>query len=88
VTERLCRQQLIFPVAFFDSALGSWTASVHLEFTEKFKIHTLVIKSSATFTTEALAKKFVIEEAKQLVDDRLLRACTIPSAYAMPPALS
>jgi hypothetical protein len=81
------------PAAYFSSSvlrfgLGSWTASVHLEFTEKFKFHTFVIKSSATFTTEALAKKFDIEEAKQWVDDRLLRARTIPPAYAMHPALS
>ena len=79
MTERLYRQHLILPVAFFDSAIGSWTASVHIEFAEKFKIHAVVVKSSATFTTEALAKKFIIEEAKQWVDDRLCRPRTNPA---------
>jgi hypothetical protein len=68
-----------FPVAFFDSAIGDWTANVHIEFTEKLKIHTVVVKSSATFRTEAHAKKFIIEEAKQWVDDRLCSARAIPS---------
>jgi hypothetical protein len=77
VTECLYREHLILPVAFFDSAIGDWTASVHIEFTEKLKIHTVVVKSSATFRTEAHAKKFIIEEAKHWVDDRLRSA--IPS---------
>jgi hypothetical protein len=65
------RQHLIFPVAFFDSAIGDWTASVHIEFTEKLKIHTVVLKSGTAFQTEVQAKKFIIEQAKQWVDDRL-----------------
>jgi hypothetical protein len=69
--EWLYRQHLILPVAFFDSAIGDWTASVHIEFTEKLKVHTVVVKSSATFQTEAHAKKFIVKEAKQWVDDRL-----------------
>ena len=69
--ECLYRQHFILPVAFFDSAIGNWTASVHIEFTEKLKIHTVVVRSSATFQTEARAKKFIIEEAKQWIDDRL-----------------
>ena len=79
MTERLYRRHLILPVAFFDSAIGDWTASVHIEFTKKFKIHTVVVNSSMSFKTEALAKKFIIEEAKQWVDDRLRSARAIPS---------
>jgi hypothetical protein len=69
--ECLYRQHLLLPVAFFDSAIGDWTASVHIEFTEKLKIHTVVLKSEDTFKTEVQAKKFIIDHAKQWVDDRL-----------------
>ena len=69
--EWLYRQHIILPVAFFDSAIGDWTASVHIEFTEMHKVHTVVVRSSVTFQTEAHAKKFILEEAKQWVDDRL-----------------
>jgi hypothetical protein len=65
------RQHLIFPVASFDSAIGDWTASVHIEFTEKLKIHTVVLKSGAAFQSEVQAKKFIIEQAKEWVDERL-----------------
>jgi transposase len=36
--ECLYRQHLILPVAFFESAIGVWTASVHIEFTEKLNV--------------------------------------------------
>jgi hypothetical protein len=65
--ECLYRQHLLLPVAFFDSAIGDWTASVHIEFTEKLKIHTVVLKSEDTFKTEVQAKKFIIDHAKQWV---------------------
>jgi hypothetical protein len=65
------RQHLIFPVTSFDSAMGDWTASVHIEFTERLKIHTVVLKSGDAFQGEVQAKKFIIEQAKQWVDDRL-----------------
>jgi heme-binding NEAT domain protein len=68
------RQHLIFPTASFDSAIGDWTASVHIEFTERLKIHTVVLKSGAAFQNEVQAKKFIIEQAKQWVDDRLASA--------------
>ena len=29
------REHLIFPVAYLDPVIGDWTASVHIEFTEK-----------------------------------------------------
>ncbi len=46
--ECLYRQHLLLPVAFFDSAIGDWTASVHIEFTEKLKIHTVVLRSDGS----------------------------------------
>ena len=66
-----CCHHLIFPLAFFDSVIGDWTASVHIEFTEKLKIHTVVLKSGVVFQSEVQAKKFIIEQARQWVDDRL-----------------
>ena len=68
------RHHLIFPVPSFDSAIGDWTASVHIEFTEKLEIHTVVLKSGAAFQSEVQAKKFIIEQAKQWVDERLASA--------------
>ena len=69
--ECLYRQHLILPVAFFDSAIGDWTASVHIEFTEKLKVHTVVLRSGDAFQSEVQAKKFITDQAKQWVDDRL-----------------
>jgi hypothetical protein len=69
--ECLYRQHLILPVAFFDSAIGDWTASVHIEFTESLKVHTVVLRSNDAFQSEVHAKKFIIDQAKQWVDERL-----------------
>lgn len=77
--EFLYRYHLILPVAFFDSATGDWTASVHIEFTEKLKVHTIVLKSSDAFQSEVQAKKFIIDQAKQWVDKRLGSARVVQS---------
>ena len=68
------RDHLIFPAASLDSAIGDWTASAHIEFSENFKIHTVVLKSGDAFQTEVQAKGFIIKQAKQWVDDRLQNA--------------
>ena len=75
----LYRQHLILPVMFFDSAVGDWTASVHIEFTEKLKVHTVVLRSDDRFQSELQAKKFIIDQAKQWVDGRLGSAPAIQS---------
>jgi hypothetical protein len=77
--ECLYRQHLLLPVTFFDPAIGDWTASVHIEFTEKLKVHTVVLKSGDAFKSEVQAKKFIIEQAKQWVDNRLGSGPGIPS---------
>jgi len=81
------RDHLIFPVAYSDPAIGDWTANVHIEFTEKLKIHTVVLKSGDVFETEVQAKRFIIKEAKQWVDDRL-RGAPQPTVKAIPKHLS
>ena len=68
------RDHLIFPAASLDSAIGDWTASAHIEFSDNFKIHTVVLKSGDAFQTEVQAKGFMIKQAKQWVDDRLRSA--------------
>ena len=72
-------RQLLLPVAFFDSAIGDWRASVHIEFTEKPKVHTVILKSGDAFKSEVQAKKFIIEQAKQWADNRLGSGPAIPS---------
>jgi hypothetical protein len=67
------RDHLIFPAASLDSAIGDWTPSAHVEFSENFKIHTVVLKSGDAFVTEVQAQRFIIKQAKQWVDNRLKR---------------
>jgi hypothetical protein len=68
------RDHLIFPVASLDSAIGDWTPSAHIEFSENFKIHTVVLKCGDAFQTEVETNRFIIKQAKQWVDDRLQNA--------------
>jgi hypothetical protein len=68
------REHLIFSVAYSDPTIGDWTASVHIEFTEKLKIHTVVLKSGDVFQTEVQAKRFITKEGREWVIDRLRTA--------------
>jgi hypothetical protein len=68
------RDHVIFPAASLDSAVGDWTATAHIEFSENLKIHTVVLKSGDVFQTEVQAKHFMIKQARQWVDDRLEKA--------------
>ena len=58
------REHLVFPVAYLDPVIGDWTASVHIDFTEKLKIHTVVLRSDDVFQTEVQAKRFITKEPK------------------------
>jgi hypothetical protein len=73
------RDHVIFPSASLDSAIGDWTASAHIEFSENFKIHTVVLKSGDAFQTEVQAKGFITKQAKQWIDDRLRSARELTS---------
>ena len=68
------RDHLIFPAVSLDSSIGDWTANAHIEFSEDLKIHTVVLKSGDAFRTEVQAKRFIIKQATQWVDNRLERA--------------
>jgi hypothetical protein len=73
------RDHVIFPAASLDSAIGDWTPSAHIEFSENFKIHTVVLKSGDVFQTEVQAKQFMIKQAKQWVNHRLRAARELTS---------
>jgi hypothetical protein len=65
------RDHRIFPAASLDSSIGDWTANAHIEFSEDLKIHTVVLKCSDPFQTEVQAKRSIIKQAKQWVNNRL-----------------
>jgi hypothetical protein len=73
------RDHLIFPAASLDSAIGDWTPSAHIEFSDNLKIHTVVLKPGDAFQTKVQAKRFIIKQAKQWVDDRLQTAPELTS---------
>jgi hypothetical protein len=73
------RDHLIFPAASLDSAIGDWTPSAHIEFSDNLKIHTVVLKPGDAFQTKVQAKRFIIKQAKQWVDDRLHTAPELTS---------
>jgi hypothetical protein len=73
------RDHVIFPAASLDSAIGDWTASAHIEFSENLKIHTVVLKSGDAFQTAVQAKRFIIKQAKQWIDDRVRGAPEVKS---------
>jgi hypothetical protein len=54
--------------------IGDRTASIHIEFTEKLKIHTVVLRSDDVFQPEVQAKRFITKKAKEWVNDRLRTA--------------
>lgn len=65
------RDHFIVAAAYLDSSIGDWTADAHIEFSEDHKIHTVVLKFGEAFRTEVQAKRFIIKQAKQWVDNRL-----------------
>ena len=73
------RDHLIFPVTFLDSSIGDWIATAHIEFSENLKVHTIVLKPGEAFQSEVHAKRFMIKQAKQWVDDRLRSAPEVRS---------
>ena len=65
------RKHLILPATYRDPALGDWTASAHIEFTEKLTVHTVVLRPADVFQSELQAEKYIIQRAKKWVDKRL-----------------
>jgi hypothetical protein len=71
------RDHFIVAAASLDSSIGDWTADAHIEFSEDLKIHTIALKFGDAFRTEVQAKRFIIKQAKQWVDNRLKSAAEI-----------
>jgi hypothetical protein len=71
------RDHFIVAAASLDLSIGDWTADAHIEFSEDLKIHTVVLKFGDAFRTEVQAKRFIIKQAKQWVDNRLKSAAEI-----------
>jgi hypothetical protein len=65
------KKHLILPTIDRDEDTGSWTATAHVQFTEKLSFHNVVIRGSNMFPTEKEAEKHIVEQAKQWIDERL-----------------
>lgn len=67
------RSHFVIAGTYRDDAVGDWTASAHIEFTETLTVHTMVIKPPHTFQTKKQAERFIIQHAKEWVDKRVAR---------------
>ena len=54
------RKHLILPTIDQDEDSGSWTATAHIQFTEKLIFHNIIIRSSNMFLTEKEAEKQIL----------------------------
>jgi hypothetical protein len=65
------KKHLILPTIDQDEGSGSWTATAHIQFTEKLSFHNIIIRASNVFPTEKEAEKHIVEQAKEWVEERL-----------------
>ena len=70
------RGHLIFAKAYPDRSSGVWTTSLHVQFNEDSRtFHDVYLPSTiGRFMGQKSAEKHALKEAKQWVDDRLLKA--------------
>jgi hypothetical protein len=64
------KKHLILPTMEQDEGVGTWTATAHIQFTEKLSFHNVIIRGSSMFPTKKEAEKH-IEQAKLWIDERL-----------------
>jgi hypothetical protein len=69
------RGHLIFAKAYLDRSRGVWTTSLHVQFNEDSRtFHDVYLPSTiGRFMKQTTAEKHALKEAKQWVDDRLLK---------------
>jgi hypothetical protein len=67
------RNHLILTTPTVDAATGGWKAIAHIEFTQQRTFNNVMIRSSALFKSKKAAEKQLIQEAKEWVDNRLLK---------------
>jgi hypothetical protein len=65
------RKHLILPTISQDEVTGTWTATAHIQFTEKLAFTNFILRSSAIFRTKKEAEKHIVEQAKKWIDERL-----------------
>jgi hypothetical protein len=65
------RKHLILPTISQDEATGAWTATAHIQFTERLAFNNFILRGSTTFRTKREAEKYIIQHAKEWIDGRL-----------------
>lgn len=65
------RKHLILPTISQDEVTGAWTATAHIQFTDKLAFTNFILRSSALFRTKREAEKHIVEQAKKWIDERL-----------------
>jgi hypothetical protein len=65
------KKHLILATIDQDEGVGTWTATAHIQFTEKLSFHNVIIRGSSMFLTKREAEKHIVEKAKQWIDERL-----------------
>ena len=65
------RKHLILPTISQDEATGAWTATAHIQFTEKLAFTNFILRSSTIFRTKREAEKHIVQHAKKWIDERL-----------------
>lgn len=65
------RKHLILPTISQDEATGAWTATAHIQFTEKLAFTNFILRGSTMYRTKSEAEKHIIEQAKEWIDQRL-----------------
>ena len=65
------RKHLILPTIDQDDDTGSWTATAHIQFTDKLAFNNFILRVSTLFPTKKEAEKHIVEQAKLWIDERL-----------------
>lgn len=65
------RKHLILPTIDRDEGTGSWTATAHIQFTEKLTFNNFILRHSTMFPTRREAEKHIVQQAKLWIDERL-----------------
>jgi hypothetical protein len=65
------RKHLILPTISQDEASAGWTATAHIQFTEKLAFNNFILRGSTLFRTKREAEKHIIQHAKEWIDERL-----------------
>jgi hypothetical protein len=65
------RKHLILPTVEQDQTTGHWTAMARIQFTDNSSFHNVLVKRSSTFRTKSQTEKYIIQQARQWIEERL-----------------